>query len=918
MQAGGAPITGDDRWVNPRWDYPEYEPGTVVEVRIHGVGGEGPSGMTRDPDPVAIGGDDQIGFWRARNPEVPGSPGHVREVVSWGGSTSGTSRSAFWVLLLPFALFNAAGRMQPPASSARRVIWHQAVCRLLALTITVAIVGLTAAMVHDLLIVQCAANEVCSTADVTGRWLLAPLRALRGDVGALMATLGAIPSLVVFGLRFAGRKQNADRDEADEAEDQPRTAAQHLDDPRFWRNRWPAWRLRSLHINAGHAWTAFALSTAFRAAGAPELVRTLGGLALFGLLITAVVTAMPSVAASRHSRPLAWGVLVPRFAAVPVLGVLVGAGLAARANLGDHATLAVVLWVVVIVSFAYAIATVPSHAHGDNAASGTSRDAALLIGSLSLGLQPAVAVRLAPPVVDAATFSQGLQPSSWGWLDTILGQLPVHVYTAVWALVAVQVVLLLALVCTSVGRHQNDRERGPLSATRVPGNLGAPVVALLSLLFVTAVGAGLHGFVLDWLGRRVPVRGMVPDVGDIALRETVGLAMPWWYITTAQVTVALLILLALAALVVAIQAVNIPAPLRDRIPSLRPDCHGSPDVTIVATTLRGRGISPLPPPTAGGPTDAELHAVAAQAAFAWTHGAVLRQAGHVLGAAVGLVIVGMSVGVAVGWHPWDLGPEIGWLVTPPLMLLVAIPPTGVALMRSASKDRGLRRQLGALWDILTFWPRLTHPFSPPCYGERLVPATVERIRRLPPDSPVILAGHSQGSVVALAVALDARLARDRVQLVTYGSPLAALYEGFYPAVFGGRTGAIARGADRAVWHNFFAMSEPFASPLWPLADRPPTMPPPTPGDLRRGWPVNIGLPHDDCPVCGWRARTVPGEPTSTRHVDLTTSDPDRVLSPTLEFDGRVLGHSSYHRSREVDDHLRRIAAVAHLAASDGQ
>src|SRR5262249_12398394 len=49
--------------------------------------------------------------------------------------------------------------------------------------------------------------------------------------------------------------------------------------------------------------------------------------------------------------------------------------------------------------------------------------------------------------------------------------------------------------------------------------------------------------------------------------------------------------------------------------------------------------------------------------------------------------------------------------------------------RQAFKDSGKRRLIGVLWDVGTFWPRASQPLAPPCYMERSVPETVNRLRR---------------------------------------------------------------------------------------------------------------------------------------------------------------------------------------------
>jgi len=97
-----------------------------------------------------------------------------------------------------------------------------------------------------------------------------------------------------------------------------------------------------------------------------------------------------------------------------------------------------------------------------------------------------------------------------------------------------------------------------------------------------------------------------------------------------------------------------------------------------------------------------------------------------------------------------------------------------------------RRAVGVIWDLATFWPRAAHPFSPPCYSERIVPEITVRVRwalEVSGTRCVVLSGHSQGSLVVTTVA--ARMPRlDRIRLITYGSQVRALYGRFFPSVFG--------------------------------------------------------------------------------------------------------------------------------------
>ncbi len=132
-----------------------------------------------------------------------------------------------------------------------------------------------------------------------------------------------------------------------------------------------------------------------------------------------------------------------------------------------------------------------------------------------------------------------------------------------------------------------------------------------------------------------------------------------------------------------------------------------------------------------------------------------------------------------------------------------------------------RRQVGIIWDVLTFWPRRIHPWAIRPYAERAVPELQERLcSHITRDRGLILSAHSQGTVIAVAALAQFMPAsgtddpdRDvlrHIALVTYGSPIAQLYERFFPAYFH-RT--LTRGlgdrlfddgiAPAASWRNFY-------------------------------------------------------------------------------------------------------------------
>jgi len=190
-------------------------------------------------------------------------------------------------------------------------------------------------------------------------------------------------------------------------------------------------------------------------------------------------------------------------------------------------------------------------------------------------------------------------------------------------------------------------------------------------------------------------------------------------------------------------------------------------------------------------------------------------------------------------------------LTPTAAAFTAVLPVWamIFLIRRASSDAVIRRTVGILWDIGTFWPRRFHPLAPPCYAERTVPELADRLVDIAIDSPrpVLLAAHSQGTVLAAAaVALlagDARLDRpadqaladltasprdpaapawaalQRLSLLTMGSPLGRFYGRYFPAFCNDALcGIVERALTRddppeARWRNAFRATDYIGGPI---------------------------------------------------------------------------------------------------------
>jgi hypothetical protein len=163
------------------------------------------------------------------------------------------------------------------------------------------------------------------------------------------------------------------------------------------------------------------------------------------------------------------------------------------------------------------------------------------------------------------------------------------------------------------------------------------------------------------------------------------------------------------------------------------------------------------------------------------------------------------------------------------------------LVRSSDSLPG--RLVGNVWDVLTFWPRCYHGLSVPSYAARAVPEVRWWIREHAGRGPLLVTGHSQGSVIAFA-AVSAELpvvpasapapgapaggvdgdpaaasVPSPVSLLTMGSPIGTLYRTFFPEHFS--VGAakqlhakITAGGGR--WVNLHRPTDPISGPIGEL------------------------------------------------------------------------------------------------------
>jgi hypothetical protein len=220
--------------------------------------------------------------------------------------------------------------------------------------------------------------------------------------------------------------------------------------------------------------------------------------------------------------------------------------------------------------------------------------------------------------------------------------------------------------------------------------------------------------------------------------------------------------------------------------------------------------------------------------------------------------------------------------------LTATPPVNIArstfafvlaftvlnLVKSRASPKVLRR-IGNVWDILTFWPRAFHPFAVRPYAERAVPELQEFMRSAPRNDGLVIAAHSQGSVLAYAAVLpfvtdEGDCTLPPFALVTFGSPLRALYSAVFPHYFDSDELERVRVALGDRWVNHFRVTDH----------------------------VGRALFASDAVVAAAHGQGSPGT--------------DRPVADAKGLEGNVLGHNDYW----TDPDIR--AAIAQMHARLGE
>jgi len=896
----------------------------VVELRVHGVSGTPPEDLLDRQLVRQVAGDKIAGFyrprlreeWRDRPSNDPASDDEPYSTVaevnapptlegySWGGLTSGSPSRALWLVLLPFSLANLAPRLRPvpgtgPESwrAAALAVWF--LSRVMAVGLTVTLTLGAAGVGEAILAWQC--DTGCSNLS----WPLSVM--FHGQpILTRMAWGAALPLLVLAALGLLSWRKSVQYDlvrpagmdaaDADRVPERGTTAEPRLGHPAFWYGRYPISRLRHLHLQAGVTAVGFTVVLA----APPSGVRT-AGMAVAALVLLLVFAAF------------GWPRLLER----------------------DD----------------------PPGVPDDPPLSVRLRQTGWILGVWI----PAPAV-LVLGFVGVAGRPDGTSGDMPGYDGLITAW-----FTGQSGLTAVMLVLVAVMAIA-------ERDRIP---RRSMWSMGTGVLTVLALYLGAALTSGFVLLSAAWIDSS----GFWVGLGDIEdlLGPDSGLEVPQSLRMAGLATFLVAVIVTVVLVLTAIWAITMwirggagvdqDHARQDAERAEREAPSGFRELAPARVATRRKEI-------------ARSIWLARRVDFLPGYLAVL-----VLGIGVPGTALTLAYGIGGGlrtvelWRPgWFPDVEYAalgvWLIG---VLTVSLIVVGAFAFRVSRT----RKAVGIIWDLAAFWPRDVHPLAPPCYAERAVPELGLRLRAhaeaagtdpaavgagdsaTAPNgtsasarpgrqsrSPslcglVVLAGHSQGTVISMAVLLGpGRPAADRTAFLTFGTVLRRLYGRFFPLYFsrdafaclssslggGPASGSAAQawpvpgdpaGADRAGlvpastrWRNLWRRTDYLGGRLGdPLAEWPR---PGAGGPERAGSADNAGAagtrPGAESRAGAGRAVSWAGagpeSPGDTVPIDHLLVDPQFLAVPgdrSLPAPGR---HSNFPRDPEFQVQLRLLVEAS--------
>jgi hypothetical protein len=375
---------------------------------------------------------------------------------------------------------------------------------------------------------------------------------------------------------------------------------------------------------------------------------------------------------------------------------------------------------------------------------------------------------------------------------------------------ALQVVLMIVLLVVGIAQAFSSRSEkpivevptgsggSPVSAARAWFGMGTVIFAALGWLLSGALASALTLRAADLLG--TPVSEVGPEATPIVL--------PVQYFWAAA-----------AALVVLVGAALIAVVAWRQLSGHR----GRVLETMVSPAYPRAGL--------GAAHRDDVQARAESITRTWTTATVPEVARRPIGVLIMFSVLVTIVGLTgfIAKPDWPINDAPRAIVTAGSLVLLGGVLGLLYVGRKAYSSARMRRSIGIVWDVGTFWPRATHPLAPPCYAERTVPDLVRRIEYLADNESgkVLLSCHSQGTVIGAALVAQLRTDSSRqIAFLTYGCPLRRLYARFFPSYFGLdpllRLGELLRGAPgcepthRQVWPwiNLHRPSDPIGGAVF--------------------------------------------------------------------------------------------------------
>jgi hypothetical protein len=380
-----------------------------------------------------------------------------------------------------------------------------------------------------------------------------------------------------------------------------------------------------------------------------------------------------------------------------------------------------------------------------------------------------------------------LQPAA----TAVAGQLPGMAGIFGWTLTVVAVILGLVLVSSGIsGRTRGTLFMGPLVTT----------VVAFSLLNVTLFGLMLT--IAHLLGNLT--FAAAPPVAQIYLPEPVGFGTP----ALVMGVLAAALVVALAELIMWWRAGqgDVKTAIKQEYVGNHAATPSQSDSQPQSADLDLWQCSALDPPRSDGQGD-DGTKWAASIARAQRIGRASRDAGWLLWALAVFEIAAVVVTVTV--QP-AIAPD-RWFGKAAITVATLLPAFLIGQLRAGWGQQDRRRRIGILWDVGTFWPRSYHPLAPPCYAERAVPELQRRLWWIHDnDGHVLLAAHSQGSVLAAAALAQPGCLPpgNKSALATFGSPLGKLYSWAFPAYVNDDVLGRLIEKDPRGWTNFHYPTDP--------------------------------------------------------------------------------------------------------------